>query len=49
MCDDTAQIWSLKLPQIVDEGLDDYRVEIDVNLGDARTFIAYSDSERTFT
>ena len=49
MCDDLTQTWSLKLPQIVDEELEDYSVQLDIKLGDASTFIAYTDNEREFS
>ena len=40
--------WSLSLPSIVDEELGK-KVQIDVNLGQAKQFFEYNPQEREFT
>ena len=46
--DDVAQSWSMNLPQIVDEAIEDYSVEISVKLGALGSLISYTQEERRF-
>ena len=39
----------MTLPQVVDESMEDYSVELDVKLRTASSFIAYSESNRRFS